>query len=52
MTRVVAVLLLVVAALLGLARLPGELSGQADEAATARDIPRVGTVPVLGSLGP
>jgi hypothetical protein len=51
-TRVVAVLLLVVAALVGLARLPGELSRQADAAATARDIPRVGSVPVLRSLGP
>ena len=52
MTRVVAVLLLVAATLVGLARLPGELSRQADAAATARDIPRVGSVPVLRSLGP
>jgi hypothetical protein len=49
---VVAVLLLVGAALLGLARLPGELSRQADAAATARDIPRVGSIAVLRSLGP
>jgi hypothetical protein len=43
--------LLVLAALVGLARLPGELSGQVDAAATARDIPRVGSVPVLRSMG-
>jgi hypothetical protein len=51
-TRVVAVALLVGAALVGLARLPGELSDQADAASTARDIPRIESVPVLRSMGP
>ncbi|HZB50700.1 MAG TPA: hypothetical protein VE547_16550, partial [Mycobacteriales bacterium] len=47
-----AVGLLVLAALVGLVRLPGELSRQADAAATAREIPRIESVPVLRSLGP
>ncbi len=51
-TRVVAVALLVLAALVGLVRLPGELSRQADAAATARDVPRIESVPVLRSMGP
>ena len=50
-TRVVAVLLLAGAALVGLARLPGELSDQADAASAARDIPRIESVPVLRSMG-
>lgn len=49
--RVLAVVLLVTAALVGLVRLPGELSRQADAAATAREIPRIGSVPVLQSMG-
>jgi hypothetical protein len=48
----VAVALLVLAGLVGLVRLPGELSRQADAAVTARDIPRIESVPVLPSMGP
>ncbi len=51
-TRVVAVALLVLAAVVGLARLPGELSRQADAAETARAIPRIESVPVVGGIGP
>jgi len=50
-TRVVAVLLLLGATLVGLARLPGELSRQADAAAVGRDLPRIQSVPVLPALG-
>lgn len=46
-TRAVAVALLVGAALVGLARLPGELSRQSDTAAGGRAIQRIDSVPVL-----
>jgi hypothetical protein len=46
-TRVVALVLLVAAALVGLARLPHELSAQSDAAAAGRSIPRIESVPVL-----
>jgi hypothetical protein len=51
-TRVAAVVLLAGAALVGLVRLPGELTRQADAAATARDVPRIESVPVLPAMGP
>lgn len=52
MTRAVASALLVGAALVGMARLPGELSAQSEAAANARSIPRIESVPVLPSTGP
>lgn len=51
-SRVVAVVLIVGAAVVALARLPGELSAQSDAAAPARRIPVVESVPELSSLGP
>jgi hypothetical protein len=50
-TRVVAVCVLLGAAVVGLARLPGELSAQADAAAASRSIPRFESVAVPSSLG-
>jgi hypothetical protein len=52
LTRVVAAVLIVGSAVVGLVRLPGELSGQSDAAAAARRIPVVESVPQLPSLGP
>lgn len=46
-TRAIAVLLLVGAALVGLVRLPGELSRQSTTAAGGRAIERIDSVPVL-----
>ena len=51
LTRAVLVVLLVGSAVVGLARLPGELRGQSDSAAAGRRIQQVDSVPVL-SLGP
>jgi hypothetical protein len=51
-TRTVAVVLIAGAAVIGLLRLPGELSRQSDAAAAARTIPVVESVPQLPSLGP
>jgi hypothetical protein len=48
---VVAVGLLVLAAAVGLARLPGELSKQTSAAAAGRSTPAVGSLPVQASIG-
>ena len=50
-TRGVAVGLLVLAAVLALVRLPGELSTQSDTAATGRAMPTVASIPVQDSIG-
>jgi hypothetical protein len=50
-TRLVAAVLLVAAAVVGLARLPGELHGQVTSAADQRAIPRVGGLAVQPPIG-
>ena len=50
-TRAVAVGLLVLAAVAALVRLPGQLSRQADTAATGRATPLVDSIPVQSSIG-
>jgi hypothetical protein len=50
-TRVVAAGLLVLAAAVALVRLPGELSRQADAAATGRAMPAIASIPVQDSIG-
>lgn len=50
-TRIVAVVLLVLAAAVALARLPGELSRQGEAAAAGRAMPAVDSIPVQDSIG-
>jgi hypothetical protein len=52
LTRVLAAVLIIGAAVIGLVRLPHELSGQSAAAAPVRQIPVVGSVPELSSIGP
>jgi hypothetical protein len=51
-SRAVAVALIVLSLAVGVLRLPGELSDQADQARPASRLPRVDDLPVLAGVGP